>query len=435
MSVSTFTGEFGGPQPPRLQREKRPGPSLEARLIKIQAIGAGFMLAMGVSNLMTEVGALANAKAFLLAGTATIAAYAVNRFAVEKGAELASRGFKLATATSIFGILGVGTAMFSSTYSGLVLPDVAQRQLQEQGARLASDVTKRNDLVLQSGALGPVLQVISTEHKNVLKCEIESSCISHRREGGHGPVAKTLEPLAAKASSIVTQFEAGKIAAQKSLAALNGLLADYQKTLSRTDINVWQRQDELLKIQARMEQEASALVSALPVPLARAYAAELATGISIADRPAASAQINSLRAKQAETINTVLASIGNVQGAPPTFPGRAGVLDALRYLLEFSSIAAIVFVAEMVLPLTIWLYAFLSLRWVIEQQEQIVKMIELEPLFAPPPASPALPAQPNVQTAPLEPPPAGPALPAPVNEANPVDAPRRRGRPPGKRDA
>lgn len=425
MNVSTYTSELGGSQPSPLQRERRPSSPLEATLIKTQAVGAGLMLGLATTNLITDVGTVATGKAVLLAATASIAAYAVNRFAVEKGAELASRGFKLAAATGITGILAAGVAMSTSTYSGLVLPDVQQRRLQDHGIHLVTYVGQRNEANLRSAALEPLLKVNATDLAKALHCEIQTSCVSRQGEGGRGPIAKVLDPLAAKASAVLTQFEAGRSAAVKRLEVINSLLTDYQKTLSRNDINVWQRQGELTKVQAQIEQEAGALVAALPISLLRAYAAELAAGINMPDRPEAAERINAILKKHSEAIQSGLSTLASSDGFPPAFPGRVGVSDTFHHIGDFASIAAVVVVAELMLPLTIWLYAFLGLRWRIEQGEALagpkaVTTSAVEYLPPPPPAPPPGPIN-NIFPA--------------SDEASTDDAPqpRRRGRPPGKR--
>lgn len=408
------------PSQARLQRAKRPGAGLGANLLKVQAIGAGVMLGLAMSNLITDTGVVANLKAVLLAGTASIAAYAVNRFAVEKGTYLASIGFKLAGFTSVVSIAAAGFAMFTSTFSGIVLPDVQQRRLQDHGPQLASYVGQRNTRSLQSAGVGAVLEVNSADLTKILRCELESSCISGRNEGGRGPVAKALEPLAAKAAAVVAQFKGGKAEAEKRLATLNALFGDYQKGLARTDLNVWQRQGELMKVQARIEQEAAALVSGLPLQMIKAYAVELASGISIPDRPEATARTNAVLAKEAAAITAVLASVDSAEAPPPPFPSRAGVIDTFIYLGEFASIAAIVFLAELMLPVTIWLYAFLALRWKIEQTEPAIT-IELTS-----DAVELLPPSPTPPAVIVAPPPSD----TPANDGPP---PRRRGRPPGPR--
>jgi hypothetical protein len=45
------------------------------------------------------------------------------------------------------------------------------------------------------------------------------------------------------------------------------------------------------------------------------------------------------------------------------------VSDALRYIAEFASLAGIVFVAECVVPIAAFTYAYLTLSWRLEQAE------------------------------------------------------------------
>jgi len=361
---------FAAPEPPvptRMERDRRPRASLEETLLKLQGLAVGGMVTIAAFSLTTEVGPLANLRASLLAATAGMVSYGINRFAVEKAAPLAAVGYKTALVAGPFSILATGAALAISTFTGLVLKDVAQLGLEGHGVGLVRYVSARNSDAVLAASVGPGLQVVTTDLKKNHACEVHTSCVSGKRDGGVGPVAKALQIQAGKAEAVARQFEAGLAAGQKHLETLNALLAQYQSVLGRKDLDVWQKQSELSKIQARVEQEASALSAALPVPMLRAYAAELAKGISIPNQPEDAARVNAILAKHADALTSLLASLVRSNPTPPVFPARPGVADTLKYIPEFASIAGIVGVAELMLPITIWLYAYLKLRWQIEQ--------------------------------------------------------------------
>jgi hypothetical protein len=370
---------------------KRPGPGIEPTLILALAVLAGLMLGLSVFNLMSDSGPLANAKALLISISGALVAYAVNRFAIEKGAPLAAIGFKLAGVLSIVAMLAVGAGMFASTVSGLVLKDVAQLQLQDHGAALTGIVGERNAGSVRSAAVGPAVQIAVADISEYVACEIATSCLSGRGNGGRGTVAIALEALATKATSIAAQFDAGQAAAQKILATANTLIGDYQKVLSRTDIDVWQKQAELLKLHGRIEQQANALAEAIPLSLLRSYAEELARGITIADRPEAAQRINTVLARHAETLSSILSELEAAGGELPAFPGRPGVAETLVHLPHFASLAAIVFVSELMLPLTLWVLSFLKLSWRIEQAE--ASQVHATPAQMPAPSLTAMPGK------------------------------------------
>lgn len=369
--------------PSRMERDKRPTSSLEEKLLKYQGLAAGGMLAIATFSLTTDVGPIANLKAGLLAATAGIVSYAINRFAVEKAAPLAAVGFKTALIAGPLSIVLTGGAMFASTFSGLVIKDVAQRDLERHGVALVGYVSTRNNESLLGAAVGPGLQVVAADLKKNHDCEVSISCVSGKREGGNGPVSKALKLQASKAEEVSKQFQAGLATAQRHLETLNALIAEYQSVLGRKDLDIWGKQSELSKVQAKIEQEASALGAALPISVLRAYAAELAKGISIPNQSEDSARVNAILTKHAEALSNLVGSLVRSAPTPPVFPPRPGVVDTLKYIPEFASIAGIVGVAELMLPITIWLYAYLKLRWLIEQT-------------MPTPKSPTKPAKPEI---------------------------------------
>lgn len=178
-----------GSGPPLLQREKRPGPSAMTILLIIQSGFSGLLLGLAVFNLTTETGTLANLKSLALAASATVVTFAINRFAIEQGADFAAKGFKSALVWSVASILATGLASAAATFSGLTIKDVASRIYQDQGLALATFAGQIVNANARLSAVAATLKAVSTEQTAVAECERASSCMSRQGEGGRGPVA------------------------------------------------------------------------------------------------------------------------------------------------------------------------------------------------------------------------------------------------------
>ncbi|MCO5057440.1 MAG: hypothetical protein M9905_06100 [Rhizobiaceae bacterium] len=117
---------------------KRRLPPLTEIALPLLALLSALMLALAVPNIIGTGGWWTYAKAGVLAASAMVVSFAVNRLAIERGAPAATRGHLGAVAVSLGSMLAVGSGLFAATYSGLVFKDVAELQLQEHGTALAS---------------------------------------------------------------------------------------------------------------------------------------------------------------------------------------------------------------------------------------------------------------------------------------------------------
>lgn len=376
-----------------LRHVRRPGPKPQTLIIAGLGVISALMLGASLFNLMPDSGPESKIKALLITASGGLVAYGVNHFSIEKGAALAAIGFRYIGVLCVAAMMAVGTAMGISTYSGVVLPAVVERVLQVNATELTSFVGAQNRVHLSAAQAGSALKVVEAGQSQNAACEVTSSCLSNRGEGGRGPVAIALETLSRKAAAIAKQFDAGQATAQQALATANALIGDYQKVLDRTDINAWQKHSELLKLHGRIEQQANALREAIPLPLVRAYVKELRDGVTIPDRPDAARRVNALLSEYAESLSAVLASLGEDDLSFPRFPSRPGVSDTLRFIGEFVSIAAIIFVAECILPLVLFAIQLARLTFRIEEAENDRR--------GPPPPSgpPAPPSRPSLPPA------------------------------------
>ncbi|MCP4099242.1 MAG: hypothetical protein GY748_23710 [Planctomycetaceae bacterium] len=327
------------------------------------AVISGGLVALALPNLIDVSGASGIAKAILIAGGATLATYSVNRFAIDKGTELASRGFITASIASVLSMTFVGMAFFASTFAGLTLPDVEKLRLQEHGNAYIQYIGERNLQASKAGRTLPVMRSINRDLPAKASCEIREACISGRGKGGRGTIAKILEGLAGRAAAISEQLETGEATRQSTLKQLNKLVGEYQSVLGQSDKTIWERRGDLQKIDAKINQIIATLDEAIPLALLRAYASELNDGVSISERPVASRRLNALLKKHGNSLGSVLATLELGNQIRPSFPARTGVGDTFSYISHFAPIALLTAGIELVWPICLWIYTLLFLRW------------------------------------------------------------------------
>ncbi|PCJ82175.1 MAG: hypothetical protein COA52_20245 [Hyphomicrobiales bacterium] len=347
----------------------RPKQPLDKILILLTAIFSGILLAMAMPNLVGDDSWLGIGKALLIAAAATTVAYGVNRLAIEKGAPLTAINFVGAGVTSVASMLIVGGGLFASTFAGLTIGSIAELRLQEYGIELSQFITYRNQIVTKAGQSGPAIQSIATDLKLKAFCEFQTSCVSGRGQGGRGTITRILEDKSARATGIKEQFTAGEAKRKSTLFRLNGLLANYQKTLGNEEKTIVEKRTALQKIDAEIGQALSDLDEALPISLLNAYANELQSGVEILNRPTATARLNDILRSHGRSLEAVLGDIEQGKKASIIFPGKTGVADTFKYLRHFLPIAAVVFVIELVFPLTLWIYTFFTLYWARIREE------------------------------------------------------------------
>ena len=352
---TAFTG------PHRLPPKQKP--RFETWSLPTFAIGTGLLAFFALINLIPGSGPVAMLKALVIAASATLVAYGINKLAIEKGSELAATGFITAGVVSVVTILAVGSGLFASTFAGLTLNAVDTLRLELHGTELSRFVGERSHAAMEAGRAAPVVRAIVADLEQHAACEIAESCLSGRGSGGRGPVTRALEPLVRRAGSIEGRLQAGETARQAALANLNRLLSDYQASVARDDLPADERRQRLLAIDAGIGQAVGVLDEAVPVDLLRAYGAELAAGIEIAERPVAVQRINALLTRHAQSLQSVLASIERSKALQPRFPARSGVSDTFAYIGHFLPIAAITAVVELIFPLALWVYTFLGIVW------------------------------------------------------------------------
>ena len=349
-------------------KPKRQQPPFESILLVVLSVGTGFMAFLAMLGLIPETGIAAYAKAAVVAIIAAIVSYAINRFAIEKGAPLAATGYVLAAVISIVSILFVGAGLFASTYAGMTIGSVNELQLQHHGQALVRHVGEENAKFTQATRTLPVIQSISDDLNNKVACELSASCISGRGNGGRGPVTRAMEALAGRADTITAQIVAGESKRQRLIARLNDQLASYQTVLGNSELALEERRRQLVGIDADINQTLSEIGEAVPTSLLAAYARELETGVTIEGRPEATSRLNSILGDHGRALASVIASIEDGESERPLFPAQAGVSSTFEQIAYFLPIAAITAVVELVLPLALWVYTFVQIIWDKEQR-------------------------------------------------------------------
>ncbi|MGX1499825.1 hypothetical protein ACSSV1_004885 [Labrenzia sp. MBR-25] len=360
---TALQNDFGGP----LRHERPDPPSLQSVIILLLAILSALMLGVSVWNLSADnPGAGTNLKIVLITCSAGLVAYMVNRFSIEKGAPLAALGFRMAGLISVGAILIVGAGMYLATFSGLIIKDIEYLRLERHGAALVEYAGARNKDSLASGRAGPAIRLVAADLNANAACEIRSSCISGTGDGGHGPVARLMEQLAARAQAIADQFDQGEAVREAALRSINQLAGEFQQRLNSDERNSAQRRNDLQLIHGKIGQGADALGEAVPVSLLKAYAEELKQGVSVPGNAQATSKLNAILRQHGTALSEILEGLGTDGAVLPEFPRKPGVADTLSYLSQFASIALVVLVTELVLPLTLWVFAYLKLYWKIE---------------------------------------------------------------------
>lgn len=352
----------------KLRRNRNPSRPFEHTLIAILGVFSALMLGISLSILSPQSGPLENFKILLITCSAGLVAYAVNFFAITKGAAQAAIGYALAAFISVAAMLAVGSGMFIGALTGLTHESVHQRILEEAGAQFSTHIGGTHQIALEAARAAPALKIVADDLEGYAQCEKQSSCLSSVGHGGYGPVAAELHKLAKRSAAIATAFENGEMQRKSLLPDLNRLNSRYQKKLSDTNLNLDQRRAALQAIHTEMTQVSMALSEALPVDLLESYTEELTKGVAISGQPQASSRINQILREHAKSLSDVLDALDDEGLAPPAFPPRPGMMDSLSFLGDFAAFAAVIFVAELVLPITLWVLTYLKLAWEIERR-------------------------------------------------------------------
>lgn len=336
---------------------------LEKILVIIFAIGTGLLATIAMASLIDGEGITVWGKAIMIGLMASVVSYGVNHFAIEKGAVQAATGYVAAAIVSLASILIVGIGLFASSYAGLTISPVRTLTLSDHGEKLKNYVTAIDTEMSDVARIVPLVEAAAADQRGLLECELSSGCLNARGIPGAGPVTRALENLVRRSEAVANQVKQSESDRDRELTRINGLLGEYQSTLSASSKSHNERRRELSRIDAEFHQAVGALRQSTPLSIVQAYTSELEIGVSIADRPASTQAVNGVLRKYGASINTALSSLEAREVAVPQFPANAGVSDTFVYIGHFFPIAVLTAGVELVLPLTLWVYAWLDIVW------------------------------------------------------------------------
>lgn len=347
-------------------------PKLARPLIEVIAfwlvLAQTFTLAIGLPNIITGSGGSHNLKIAVLALGAGLVGFGVLHVGVKYLAEYSARGFKLATAAAISGILVVGAGFALATFSGNALPDVADLELQSYASELSQEIGDINALSTEARNSGSTLGIVASDLRAWARCEERKNCLSDSEFTGRGSITIALEGLAERAESIQSEFDKGDAARATALEEINGKFEEFQEALGDTKISIWKRRNHLKQTDNILHQAVSELANAVPLHLIGQYADELATGISLPGRVDVATRINAILSGHSNSLKAILQSANGEVVGRPAFPIRPGVGDALRYIPTFAPLALLVLAIDLIFPISIWIMTHLKLVWEYEQE-------------------------------------------------------------------
>jgi len=351
---------------------------------------AGLFAGWAVLSLPLEITAGVIAKAVLIGVVVAIVSYAINRFAIDWGTELAAGGYWLAGSFSLASMMAVGACLWFFSFGGIVLPDVRILRFEDHGIALSQNLQARQEQANKAMRIVPVIGAARDDLAFHAACERANGCVSGRG-GGTGTLSRVLDERSARAGSIAEQLDVGTQAFASIIVEANEILGEYQSVLNDDAISLKEKRQALIALDSRFVQAMVGLEETIPVPLITAYAHELNEGVVIPNRANATRAVNALLKKHGTAINAVLDTIEREVVERTQFPGKAGLSDTLQYVGNFAPLAGVIWIAEGIFPLALWVYTLLFL---IRQRDRNETTKSPDP-HIPVPASSSTPSLPN----------------------------------------
>jgi hypothetical protein len=347
-------------EPTRFQHESKL--EFERLIIPLSAISTGALTMLAAPELLNASSATDWLKVGFVGLAAGFVSYVVNDKAINAGAELSAKGFKLAALASVVPIVLVGMSAAIFSYSGLVLGEVDDLNRQEHAQALRGYVADVNAHVVQSVQLKPTIDAAASDINRGLACEVTEGCLSSGT-GGKGSVYRTVYPFATRANEISVQLESIEKVRRDELARANVLIGQYETLLSDSQLTLEERERLLARKSAEVKDRVESLRQTLPASFFASYANELQSGISLPDKPEAMRNVNSMLKRNGLSIENALEVLKPDRSVSPAFPAKSGVSEAIERLEHFWPIAMLTFAVELTIPVVMWVFAFLGLLW------------------------------------------------------------------------
>lgn len=340
----------------------KPGVDFKTLLLWFLAAFQFFLLWNAMSKMLGGSDTLALFTSLAISLVAVVCGYTLNHLAVTHGAELSALNDKSVRLLSIVGITAIGFAISSATITGNVKDTVGIIQLQEHHANTAETVATKNNGAIQATQAVPVLSAITSDLASKVACERTSACLSESGLPGIGPITRLLVEKSARAQNISDILADGEIARQESLERMNELMGEYQGTLDNDELSFREKRSALQKIYAQIVTEGATLDNAIPKSLLFAYANELQGKVELDGRPVASRNVDTVLNGHGKALQRVLESIEEEAARFEPFPKSASLADVLSYISYYWPFAAVVYGAEVGLPLTLFFVTYARLR-------------------------------------------------------------------------
>ncbi|MGJ8527443.1 hypothetical protein [Maritalea sp.] len=346
----------------------KPGIDFKTLLLWFLALAQFFLLWSAMSKMLGGSDALSLFTSLAISLVAVVCGFTLNHLAVTRGAELSALNFKSVRLLSIVGIIAIGFAISSATITGNVKDTVGIIQLQEHHASTAETVATKNNSAINATQAVPVLSAITSDLTAKVECERLSACLSESGLPGIGPITRLLVEKSARAQNISDILADGEIARQESLERMNELLGEYQGTLDIDELSFRKKRSALQKIYSQIVTEGATLDNAIPKSLLFAYANELQGKVELTGRPTASRNVDMVLNGHGKALQRVLESIEEETAHFAAFPKPASLADVLSYISYYWPFAAVVYGAEVGLPLMLFLVTYARLCWVIHTE-------------------------------------------------------------------
>ncbi|GAA6176731.1 hypothetical protein [Sulfitobacter pacificus] len=349
-----------------LRHEPNPGMPLADRSFLAILLANLTLIPMALFAMGEEQGAIASIKYLIVGFAAAGAAYGVNKFSVDRLAPLHAVGYRMAGVLAIVAILITGSGTALGSFTGIVFKLVEVKTYQAAGREMTNFTDDANQVALVAERLGPATEAVSEDIAQTAVCEVRSSCLSGRGNGGRGPMSRALEASSSKAHGIAQTLQAGLQERDRLLEELNRLNADYAEVLADGTRSMADRRVELQALHAEVRQGVSALMEAMPVSVLRGYVSDLQSGATVPGNASGSRILSAYLRGHGDALAEQLDNLPDAELVAPAFPDRPGMLDVLRYLPTYLAIAAIVIVGELILPITIYLMTYIRIDREIE---------------------------------------------------------------------
>ena len=349
------------PWPKHLPEIERPN-YVRVALHLIPGVSVGMLLIALFQLNILGGGILGTAKLILVGLGAYLVSHFVLRQAVEKGATLATVGYRWAAALAFFTVTLVGLAFFSATFPGLSIAPTEEARLQ----RYLNEVVVYADAHTRAGGkdLGAVMVAIAIadDFESKARCEIVSACISNSSKG-YGATARKLETLSARARSVANEASNGRDARTTNVEAITAHLAAMEEVLSDASRSIWTRRTELRGMDGALGGALNQVDAASPRAILGAYAQELRGGAAVPGNAPTSATISGFMLGYANSLETALSTESESGSARPVFPDRTGAMDTFVHAGDHIPVLLLTALIDLIFPLALLAYTLMALDW------------------------------------------------------------------------